>query len=76
MPSSHRLREPADNANFTFSQAMTAHCGLCQTVMSEWFMAEKSSQVIQGRVGRNTDRATLEIFAFWLILEPVVHCHE
>jgi hypothetical protein len=44
--------------------------------MPERFMAEKSSQVIQGRVGRNTDRARLEIFAFWLILEPVVHCHE
>jgi hypothetical protein len=27
-------------------------------------------------VGRNTDRARLEIFAFWLILEPVVHGHE
>lgn len=39
-------------------------------------MAEKSSQVIQGRVGRNTDRAGVEIFAFWLILEPAVHGHE
>jgi hypothetical protein len=28
-----RLREPADNANFTLSQLLTARCGCCQTAV-------------------------------------------
>ncbi len=27
------LREPADNANFTLSQLLTARCGWCQTAV-------------------------------------------
>ena len=63
-----RLREPADNANFALSHALMTLRGRCEAVEGKQAVAEKSSQVIQGRGG--PQHRSREIGDFRVLVHP------